>query len=307
VRAHIRALPLAFAAVCLSVSGCTDQNSNSGLVTQPQPLAPIYDSAPAWSPSGATIAYSHLARNPQELANGQNQIWLYDVATRSARFVAPGTVPGWSPAGDSLLFLAGGGIMSYGMTTHATSILLSLGQITSYSWSPTYPQLAVATDYSSPTGATHIWLVPLDGRSPSDISTVGNQGSWHEPRFSPDGNRILHFRFLQNTLGTELFSMDTSGTNAIRLTSDQLYDLDPCWSPNGQSIAYTHGPAGLPAEVWIMATSGSAAHRVVSIAKEPSWSPDGTQLVVTRFLQNHPNLWTVSPDGSNAAPLPGVP
>jgi Tol biopolymer transport system component len=274
-----------------------------------QPTDPSFivdDDSPAWSADGASIAYVHVARDPQEFIRGQYQIWLYDIASPGARYVGAGVAPAWSPRGDSLLFIAGGSVAAYGVTTRTFSTLLSMGDITSFALSPVRPLLAVATDYSSATGATHIWLVPLDGGSPRDISTIDNEGSWHQPRFNPDGSRILHERFLQNTAGTELFTMDTSGTSAVRLTSDQLYDLDGVWSPDGTQIAYTRGtPAG--PEVRIFSSNGSGDRLVLSGSKEPSWSPDGSKMVVAHLVGRVLSLWIVNADGSGATPLAGFP
>jgi Tol biopolymer transport system component len=269
---------------------------------QPPPPAVIHDRSAAWSPTRGEIAYVHVARNSTELARGRYQIWLYDVAAESVRYQAPGFAPTWSPDGDSLLFVDNQNVYMMGRVTRAIAELVVLGEITSVTWSPTAPLLAVTTNYGTPAGAFHIFLVPLSGGPPRDISTINNEGSWHQPRFNPTGDRIVHDRFMQNTIGTELFTMDTTGANATRLTTNQVYDTDGAWSPDGTRIAYSHG-----SDVWIANADGSSSHRVLDMAGEPSWSSDGQRLVATRYLSNSPSLWTVAPDGSAPLPVPGLP
>ena len=69
------------------------------------------------------------------------------------------------------------------------------------------------------------------------------------------------------------------------------------WSPDGRQIAFTAQPAGgmpdaNPEDVYLMRPDGTSvrqlthdpAHRVVS----PSWSPDGSQIVFERLIENSP-------------------
>src|SRR4029078_5799585 len=127
-------------------------------------------------------------------------------------------------------------------------------------------------------GPARLCIVPFDGSPPRNISTVDYEGAWQQPEFSPDGSRIAHMRFVRNTLGTELFTMDTSGTAAVRLTSNQDDDEDASWSPDGTHIAWTHGT-----DVWVMNRDGSGQRLLLASAQKPTWSPDGSQLIVARF------------------------
>jgi Tol biopolymer transport system component len=70
------------------------------------------------------------------------------------------------------------------------------------------------------------------------------------------------------------------------------------------------------AEIWLMNIDGSGLKQITNIpegACEPSWSPDGMQIVFispcVRHLNSYPgaNLYIVNADGTGLVPLPNVP
>jgi Tol biopolymer transport system component len=302
---------IALALAASALLGCADRRSATS------PLQPVLEPFvvgrinrdPSWSPTGQYIAFVHLPRDIREFARGKTQVWIYDALAETAAYVAPGDAPSWSPGGDSLIHLVGGAVYAYGMHSHVRTLLAALGEVTGARWSPTQPLLALSTDYQSVTGSMSIWLVSLTGGPPRNISTLDRQGAWLEPRFSPDGSQILHERFLQSVLGTELFVMDTSGNYPFRLTNNAYYDEAGSWSPDGAQIAFDRTPASGPGgpDVWIMQVDGANARRIYANAMEPSWSPDGTSLVVCRFTSGGGDMATITPRGSLVKVLGGLP
>jgi Tol biopolymer transport system component len=63
-------------------------------------------------------------------------------------------------------------------------------------------------------------------------------------------------------------------------------DTDPAWSPTGDTIAFTRRASSRNQEVWLTRSDGSEAHLLYAAPDQlyisPVWSPDGTQLAVTR-------------------------
>ena len=115
--------------------------------------------------------------------------------------------------------------------------------------------VAIFPDYSpdgseivfaaQPAGAAarNIYVVPSDGGTPQQLTTVGNNVY---PAFSPDGSKIV---FTSNRTGTsQVYVMNADGSGQTQLTFDpQPKDQVPDWSPDGSKIAYladTHGIAG---------------------------------------------------------------
>jgi dipeptidyl aminopeptidase/acylaminoacyl peptidase len=82
-----------------------------------------------------------------------------------------------------------------------------------------------------------------------------------------------------------------------------MYALDPAWSPDGQSIAFsgrlaTAGDSD-PGGIYVIHRDGSELRRVVQNGVLPAWSPDGTRLVFER----NKRLLTVKADGSDEQPM----
>jgi len=81
----------------------------------------------------------------------------------------------------------------------------------------------------------------------------------------------------------EIFVMDNDGTNIEQLTFNDVYDRDPCWSPDGTKIAFH---SGSPSEIWVMDADGSNLRQLTTPPDgyrdiDPAWSPDGEKIAFT--------------------------
>ena len=102
-----------------------------------------------------------------------------------------------------------------------------------------------------------------------------DEGTWMNVDVSPDGREVLF-----DLLG-DLYVMPIGGTGAglaERLTSGAAFDMQPRFSPDGKSIAYTSDRGGLW-NVWLMKRDGTGAHQVSDekrwFVNSPAWAPDG--------------------------------
>ncbi len=83
-------------------------------------------------------------------------------------------------------------------------------------------------------------------------------------------------------------------------------DGQPVWSPDGRWLAFSRGDLASMAEVYVMRADGSELRKVAD-GYGPAWSPDGTQLVVTRLIRgrfkegccSRDELFIVDLDGTN--------
>ena len=104
-----------------------------------------------------------------------------------------------------------------------------------------------------------------------------------------------------------------------RLTTSKAEQTDPALSPDGSEVAYVQAASpnclSCPSTIWVANADGSNAHAlthsqqgVVDYDQNPSWSPDGTQIVFSRSTVSSYELYTVAASGGTPHDLfvPGV-
>ena len=170
-------------------------------------------------------------------------------------------------------------------------------------WSDDSTHIAFDSNYQDPRGANVIWVMNRDGSGLQDISVHGT-GEWRMPRWEPNGQRIVHIRYVG--IGEpEIFMMDPAGQNAVRLTNDHDVDYYPSWSPTGAEIIWSKEGSSDPARngIWIMQADGTQIRELIEGGSKPDWSPDGTKIAFARADSGFVHLWTMNPDGSGASRL----
>jgi TolB protein len=90
----------------------------------------------------------------------------------------------------------------------------------------------------------------------------------------------------------EIFVMDNDGTNIEQLTFNDVYDRDPCWSPDGTKITF-RSEDGSDVEIWVIDADGSNLRQLTTppdgyTDSDPAWSPDGSKIAFTRQHTSSP-------------------
>jgi len=114
--------------------------------------------------------------------------------------------------------------------------------------------------------------------SPLEFETT--EGTWMNLDVSPDGAQIVF-----DLLG-DLYVMPVSGGTATRLTEGAAFDMQPRFSPNGESIAFASDRDGAT-NLWVVDRDGANPRQVSKEKKwfinSPTWSADGDYL----FARHH--------------------
>ena len=102
--------------------------------------------------------------------------------------------------------------------------------------------------------------------------------------------------------GYDLFKMDPQGYNVARLTSFANYETEPAWSHDNLRIAMVRPRLDASnvehSAIYLMKADGTNKHWARSVPssfdmRNPSWSPDGSRLVLSVILGGKPYLVTL--------------
>jgi len=297
----------------LVLSACRD--SNSLLPIDNQPVYPAVDGYPAWSPDGSKIIYNHAGWTKIYVGGAAQSnpdsggLWLMGADGSNQHLFLKGDYydADWSPDGQWLVMNSGSQIYKIKITKDSLIQLTFGGRNFFPSWSPDGRQIAYDSDVNDPNGANVIWKMMSDGADKKDISQHG-VGEWRMPAWSPNGLRIVHQRYI-GVGAPEIYTMDTSGNNPIRLTFDDNFESYPEYSPNGTKIAFwSDGPSRYG--IWVMNEDGSNLVQLADRGTDsPSWSPDGTKIAYIGWTEkdydprNNGTVWVMNADGTNKKQL----
>ena len=142
-----------------------------------------------------------------------------------------------------------------------------------------------------------------DEDTASDPSTRLLTHSGRGPRWSSDGQRIVFYSSRNGQW--DIYSIDSDGTNEIRLTTHETGESSPTWSPDGLRIAFVSGRDGHDS-IHIMDSDGKNETRLTENNLNdgpPAWSPDGRRIAYVSGHQENRDIYVMDPDGSNKTRL----
>ncbi|MCY1018094.1 amidohydrolase family protein [Pyxidicoccus sp. MSG2] len=122
------------------------------------------------------------------------------------------------------------------------------------------------------------WKVDAPGFPATQVSIDVTEGTWMNVDVSPAGDALVF-----DLLG-DIYELPIGGGEAKALSSGVAWDMQPRYSPDGKSIAFTSDRGGGD-NIWVMKRDGSNAQAVTQekfrLLNSPAWSPDG-QFIVAR-------------------------
>jgi uncharacterized protein YjdB len=160
--------------------------------------------------------------------------------------------------------------------------------------SPDGTQLVFAVSQANPTTGEpqhDLYIVNRNGMNMRWLTRT--EGLEQEPKWSPDGARILFTGIAAGR--SDLFVINPDGTGLTNLTSsiDNLSNIrHPAWSRDGNYIAFT-GAAGTKHSIYMIDANGSNLRQITTDAGFdvwPSFSPDGQKIAFVRYNSAAPAL-----------------
>jgi Tol biopolymer transport system component len=163
-----------------------------------------------------------------------------------------------------------------------------------------------------------IFKFRIDGTHPRRISTTPHCAADLEPRWSPDGQKIV-FQHAED-FALSLWVMNSDGSQRRQLTPAGMDAGAPDWSPDGQRIVFQSPDETpddqTPQQLYTIHPDGTQLVQITHYppvpgllvkTNGPRWSPDGHKLVFAHLGAtttigpdglHHADLFVSNPDGS---------
>lgn len=152
-------------------------------------------------------------------------------------------------------------------------------------------------DHSHP----DIWVMDADGNNEKLL--IGGNDSYRNPSYKPpDDSKILFTK--SHGDGSWIWTMDPDTSGQERIVFDPYYNFyQPCWSPDGNKIAYQCSFWFYPEddEIYILNYSDRTVTQLTLTDYDvddecPTWSPDGSKIAFVSNRSGESHIWIMNSD-----------
>jgi len=264
-------------------------------------LTNVNDSYPMPSPDGAKVIFHSDRTGKRQIyvmnADGSNLIRLTNNNANDETAV-------WSPDGKKIVFSSDrddkdGDIYVMNADGSGQKRLTNQpGNDSHAKWSPDGSRIIFNSARTSPDLTVNwgrqiheVFTMKADGtdiRQISNLKTISTYAS-----YSPDGRKIvarsvtqssaMNWDFSLSQRNSEIFVMNSDGTNPVNITNSAAYDGWGAWSPDGTKILFSSnrsGPANI-GQLFVVNPDGTNPTQITfgpGSFVQASWSPDGKKI-----------------------------
>ena len=234
----------------------------------------------------------------------------------------------WSPDGSRLLFLRdsiGGSFEGNDLyVLHANGTVDRLtagGGVLGGSFSPDGTKVVFARVPGFREPEDSLFVVSVEGGTPQQIETGGEEPASSYPVWSPDGQSVYYFGVFRDggddAPGLARTNADGTGdgflVGELMLNEVEGGAAGLSWSPDGKRLAFAGTAEDGHSAVYVVDADGSNLTEVVGSDEAryawPTWSPDGSRLAFVSGFRVGPEgrAFTVTVDGTDLQEVTGVP
>lgn len=141
-----------------------------------------------------------------------------------------------------------------------------------------------------------ICIMNADGTGQHRLTTEDYTRHFY-PSIAPDGESVIYVQFGGENI-YDIYEMTLDG-QTIQVTDGLGVLTAPEISPDGSIIAFTHGAPLARHAIWIVNRDGSNPRQVYETGWDPTWSPDGTQILFASDHSGRVQMYVVDMNGEN--------
>jgi Tol biopolymer transport system component len=145
----------------------------------------------------------------------------------------------------------------------------------------------------------------VDGANPRPVSVLSGATATASISVACIAVRRLAFA-LTNDGNSEIYTINSNGTGATRLTTNTAWDGEPAWSPDASRLAFASDRDDGIYRIYVMNADGSSPVALTSgggSSRNPAWSPDGQRIAFAGSTNNDSDIYVMRADGTDIVRL----